>query len=288
MYNQALEGTVISALSYIQSGDQLPLEVNTFPDIPIAEMKFEASVGSNQLPITTYVINYTSQGISSEFDIYIPLQQIFNYIAQAIPNAAILGNYISSASLQLTSTDKLVSDFDNGDFAGGQSISWSNAGSQTVSVSFEGHDQSPILGMAVISTQSWQVTLSAVIDGHNFPISSYPAPITFNSPSHDLFQWEQVVGESQYSQTQGSGWYLSGSSATLTLGSVTVDISPGTREQFVGWQGLDIGNDLGSEPSITVTANLPITETAQWVGQYSLQIQFQRWLSQRRRVRRLV
>lgn len=273
-YNQGLSGSVVSSVSLLEAGDQLSLNVQSVPSIPIASMNIQASVGTNPLPILTYDINYSTNGVSSALNVNLPVKQIISDLSELIPSASKLANYVSSLNLHLTSTDLLSSNFDGGDFSGGQSISWTST-QQTVSVDFSGKDSSPVLGMALHSDQTWQVALTAVVEGVSIPVTSYPLTVSFSSPSHNLFQWQEITGISLYSTVDGSGWYLSGTSAKLTIGSATFDLSQGSREQFVGWQGSEGNIYSGSDPSITFSADYPTTLAAQWVRQYQLEISSQ-------------
>ena len=266
-YNQQLIGSVTTAATFLAQSDRLSLDVAVEPDLPLASLSVEASVGTNALPVVTYNVNYSAVGESSVLNIHLPLQQIIDYLAQSVPALSALGTYISSLNAKLTTADKVSAGFQGAGFSGGQDISWSTAAPQAVSVDFGGSDSSPILGMALHSEQSWQLIFEAEVKGVPLQVGSYPVSITFNSPTKNLFQWQRVLGVTGYSTVPGSGWYLSGRTATLSIGSTTVSLGPGERAVFRGWVGSGTGSFDSDQPSIALTANSPVTETAQWLRQ---------------------
>lgn len=98
---------------------------------------------------------------------------------------------------------------------------------------------------------------------HLIPHVSYDL-ISFGSSSViPIGDWYQVQVSSQYSQSSGSGWYMSGSTAALSV----QDQSPtdsGTTYNLVGWIGTGAGSYTGSESNPSITVNNPIQETANW------------------------
>lgn len=263
-YNQQLVGSVTTTTTFLVEPDHLSLNVGIEPNLPLASLSVEAMVGSNALPIITYNVNYSASGESSALDVHLPLQQIIDYLAQSVPSLSALGTYVSSLDAKLTTTDTLSAGFQGAGFSGGQSMSWSTEAPQTVSVGFSGSDSSPILGMALQSHQSWQVAFQAVMEGASLQIGSYPVSISFSSPSQNIFQWQRVFGVTEYSSAPGSGWYLSGTTATLSIGSTTVSMGPGTRAVFHGWVGSGTGSLDSNQASITLTASAPVSEIAKW------------------------
>ena len=266
-YNQQLVGSVTTTTTFLVQSDHLSLDVGVEPNLPLASLNVEASVGSNALPVVTYNVNYSASGESSVLDVHLPIQQIIDYLAQSVPSLSTLGKYVNSLDAKLTTADVVSAGFQGAGFSGSQSISWSTAAPQTVSVDFGGSDSSPILGMMLQSEQSWQVAIEAEVNGAPLQVGSYPVSVTFNSPAQSLFQWQRVLGATDYSTASGSGWYLSGSTATLSIGSTTVSLGPGEQAVFEGWLGTGTGSFDSHQPSITLTANTPVTETAQWLRQ---------------------
>ena len=80
----------------------------------------------------------------------------------------------------------------------------------------------------------------------------------------------QVV--SLYSSTSGSGWYVAGQDATVSVADSIVDISSGVRQVFRGWSSSSIGGYNGNSTQFTLTMNQPVTETANWMRQFRLTV----------------
>ena len=266
-YNQQLAGSVATTATFLAQSDHLTLDVGVEPNLPLASLNIEASVGNDALPIITYDVNYSATGESSAFAVNLPVQQIIDHLAQSVPSLSVLGTYVNSLEAKVTTVDKLSTGFQGRGFSGDQTIDWSTSAPQSVTVGFSGSDSSPVLGMALRSDQSWQVVFEAVVKGVPLQVGSYPVSVTFSSPAQNLFQWQRVLGMSQFSDPPGSGWYLSGSVATLSVGSTTVSLGPGERAVFIGWLGTGTGSLDSNQPSITLTADGPVNETAQWVMQ---------------------
>jgi hypothetical protein len=84
-----------------------------------------------------------------------------------------------------------------------------------------------------------------------------------SSASLPIGNWYHVALSSQYSQVSGAGWYLSGTSTTISVKDQSVT-SSGTSYSFSGWTGVGSGGYSGSQMSDTLTVLAPIQETANW------------------------
>ncbi len=97
-------------------------------------------------------------------------------------------------------------------------------------------------------------------------------PILMNSPKTTLANWKTqyfFTANSPYGTVSGTGWYDSGTSATASLSSTTVDTGHGTRYVFTGWTGDASGSSASSNP---LTMDRPKTASASWKTQYFLDL----------------
>ncbi|MGC8648217.1 MAG: hypothetical protein ACP5SJ_01825 [Candidatus Micrarchaeia archaeon] len=67
---------------------------------------------------------------------------------------------------------------------------------------------------------------------------------------------------SEYGQINGSGWYASGSEATLSVPRTIIATGSGSREYFKGWSNGE------SSSSISFVVSGPMNLSAEWVQQY--------------------
>ncbi|HEV8594290.1 MAG TPA: hypothetical protein VGR51_02055 [Thermoplasmata archaeon] len=102
-------------------------------------------------------------------------------------------------------------------------------------------------------------------------------PITMNGPKTATAVWKtqyQLTIVSTYgttSQSNPSGWYDSGSAATVTVTPLTVSGAAETRYRFSGWTGGASGG-AGTGTSNPITMDAPKTATAQWTTQFHVTI----------------
>jgi hypothetical protein len=89
--------------------------------------------------------------------------------------------------------------------------------------------------------------------------------LTFGSTSTPttIANWYHVQIQSPYSQPSGSGWYLSGTTATFSVPDTTIP-STGGSYQFTGWTGTGSNGYTGTQQSESLTASGPANETAGW------------------------
>jgi hypothetical protein len=85
---------------------------------------------------------------------------------------------------------------------------------------------------------------------------------TTNAPT-TIANWYHVQIQSPYSQPSGSGWYLSGTTATFSVPDTTIPATGGSH-QFTGWTGAGSNSYTGTQQSESLTATGPANETADW------------------------
>ncbi|MCS4537444.1 MAG: S8 family serine peptidase [Thaumarchaeota archaeon] len=94
-------------------------------------------------------------------------------------------------------------------------------------------------------------------------VITYDGAIVSYSAIYDTEYRVRVV--SSYGQVQGSGWYLKGTSAPISI-TTLYDHGNSTRRVFIGWTG----NIQSTSPSITFVVDAPKTLFANWKKQYQL------------------
>ena len=271
-FHQQIPSTFATASVILREDGQASVDVSLSPDLPSASLGFMLTTGNGNEQLISENATFAASGVSSNLNVQIPVGQVLDYLGQVNSVFTKLGEIITSLSFRMTSSDQLQTDFQGAGFSGTQSLAWSNAGQQTVNLQFAGGDETAILGTTIVAVQSWQISLDVGIKGLNTQIGSFPISVSFSSPNQNLFDWYEISGNSQYSDVSNSGWYLSGSSATLSIGSTTVDVTPGQREIFSFWSGSGTGSYSGSDISIPLLAENPINETADWQTQYSISL----------------
>ena len=112
------------------------------------------------------------------------------------------------------------------------------------------------------------ISLQAALDlsflGTN-QLASTKLPLAmFNSTSNiRVADYYHVQIQSPYGQTEGSGWYLSGTTATISV-TPSQTVSSGTTYDFTGWTGTGPGSYTGTQTPYMLTVTGPVTETANW------------------------
>jgi uncharacterized repeat protein (TIGR02543 family) len=137
---------------------------------------------------------------------------------------------------------------------------WYNAGSSAYAAI------SPTTVAGTTGTQYVFTGWSGDANGTSSPSNA----IIMNGPKTATANWktQYYLNVSSVNGTVGgSGWYDSGTNATATLGSLTVDGATGTRYIFTNWSGNASGN---TSPSNNITMSGPKTAIANWQTQYNL------------------
>ncbi len=91
------------------------------------------------------------------------------------------------------------------------------------------------------------------------------ATVQMNSNITETAMWQTqyyLNATSQYGQVYGSGWYNSGSVATLSIPRNIVATGSGTREYFNGWSSGQ------NSTSISIVVSSPTNISAKWLTQY--------------------
>ena len=89
--------------------------------------------------------------------------------------------------------------------------------------------------------------------------------VTMDSPKTIKVNWQSeylLTIESEYGEPEGAGWYDEGSTANISVAPSEGLI---IKHIFTGWSG-DIS---GTELTVTLTVNSPITVTANWRNEYT-------------------
>ena len=102
-----------------------------------------------------------------------------------------------------------------------------------------------------------------------------PASITMNNPITQRALWKRefrlsVSSETGSTSPSGESWYESG--ALVNIDATAPNAEDGERYVWNGWIGTGSGSYSGSEKSISITINGPITQTTSWTHQYYINV----------------
>lgn len=251
----------------LSPGQTTNLALTPSPSNPSDSIDFVFTFGTNQYTYNHIVNSFPSIGAATTIDVSIGLGSVFNGLG--ISSLASLLSIDISAEV----TNSLASTIQTGGFGAVPTFQWSQEGTQSNSLSFTGGASSASIGFDLQSTHQWQtqVKLNLVLGS----VTLYSAPVSyaqFSAPTQNAFSWYHVSVSSQYSSTNGDAWYLSGSSATISISDTTLNTGQGSRVVFNGWQGQGSQGYSGGQQTFTISVEAPLTETAMWKAQYSVTI----------------
>ncbi len=263
--NLAQQVTVSSSVdsSMLEPGQIATLSLTPVPSAPTDYLDFVFTAGGSSYTYNYQVTSLPAIGSTSALDIPIPIGTIM--VALGLPS--IPGLYFNVNSQVGTNLAAIAQ---GTGFAQSASYSWTSSSEQSNTFQFSGGVATASLGFYLKSGHDWQTSLSVGVPILG-SVTLYTAPESlaqFSSSSQTAFVWYQVSAESQYSAITGTGWYLSGGSAQVSVQNSPVSTSQGTQEVFTGWQG----QYEGAQQSISFMVTAPITETALWQTQYYLTV----------------
>ena len=264
VYENFAQQVVVSAsvdTSRLEPGQTATLALTPNPSTPIDSLDFVFTAGGSSYTYNYPVSSLPATGSTSAFDIPIPIGTIM--VALGLPS--IPGLYFDVNSQVGTN---LAAAAQGAGFAQPATYSWTSSSTKSNTFQFNGGTETANIEFYLQSTHQWQTSLSVGVPILG-SVTLYTAPESttqFSSTSQAVFIWYQVSAESQYSTAGGSGWYLSGDSASVSIQSTSVSNGLGTQEVFTGWQG----QYSGTQESFNFVVNAPIIETAEWQTQYYL------------------
>ncbi len=130
------------------------------------------------------------------------------------------------------------------------------------------YNSGTVVTVSVRSTVQYPNSTRMIFNGWNSTAlgNSPTAQITVDSPTSLLAAWRTqylLTVNSEYGNPSGGGWYNEGTPVQASV-PAQISYSNGTRRIFTGW----VGDYTGTTNNATITANSPMTLTAQWMTQY--------------------
>ncbi len=269
--------TQLSAVT-LNAGEMESTQVELNPGQPFLELGLGFSIGTDSYNYSAAIpLPFFSNGA---FTYSIPLTQVIaGPLSAGLPISPILVNLANllGFSLDLPISLETLYQTDigaSGFMVGTPSLRWSGPGTESFSASLTGTAADSYLAVDGFESSfvfNASLVLSLPVVGQTNLISFQTPPVTFGSSGAiPIGDWYHVDVTTPYSEAQGSGWYLSGS--TVSVGLTQPQVGNGSSQyQFNGWAGTGAGSYSGTDVSPTLTVSGPITETATWnhVGQAS-------------------
>lgn len=265
-YSQNIPTTMTVDKPVLQAGDTTTLSITANPSAPASSMDFIFTFGSKSYIYTYQLTSLQSIGSGTAISIPIPIGALT--AALGLPPLPITLNVDGQISSTLTTQVQSIG------FSGSPGLSWSAPGVQTGQLTFSGNAETSQLSLSPSSLQDWILSVSAGVPlvGKVQLYSSTVNKLAFKANAVNAFTWHHISVSSQYSQATGSGWYLSGNQATISVADNIVSVSDGERRAFTGWQGSGSNSYSGPVQTQTLVVNGPVNETAQWKTQYQVVI----------------
>jgi hypothetical protein len=266
VYENLAQQVTLSAsvdASQLEPGQTATVALTPSPSTPTDSLDFVFTAGGSSYTYNYPVSSLPAIGSTSAFNIPIPIGTIM--LALGLPS--IPGLYFDVNSQIGTDLEAVTQ---GKGFAQSAVYSWTGSSTQSNTFQFNGGADTATIGIYLQSAHQWQTSLSVSVPILG-SVTLYTAPKSttqFSSTSQTAFTWFHVLAESQYSTVSGSGWYLSGDSATVSIQSSPVSNGEGTQEVFMGWRV----QNSGLQESINFIVNSPITETAEWQTQFYLTV----------------
>lgn len=266
-FHQSVPISFVTDRTVLQTGDSVTVTANPGPATPSAALDFTLTFSGHSYTYSYQLSSLPTVGSSTLLSIPIPVGAVTT--ALGLPPLPITLNFNLLVSSDLTGS------LSGSGFSGTSSLSWSSISSQQSSMTFLGGVDVATLNFdSFKAIQNWRIALSAGVPLVGSVQLFNTTVSNLNIPSNDpqVFTWNHLAIDTQYSTGYGSGWYLTGSSATFGISGDTVSTGQSSRVVFTGWQGQGSGRYSGGQDSATVKIEGPITETAGWKTQYSVTI----------------
>jgi hypothetical protein len=238
--------------------------ISVTPGSPNLVLDFNFSLGTHSY---NYSVPLPALQAPGTFTETIPLTQVLaNLVGLGLP-ASLLSHFIS-----LNVPISLVSSVQANPVATGftttqSALIWNNPSTVEYNATLTGTSEDSFLGLSAFQTVfsvNAQLELALPLISPISLFSYQQNLLSFgSSASLPIGNWYHVALSSQYSQVSGAGWYLSGTSTTISVKDQSVT-SSGTSYSFSGWTGVGSGGYSGSQMSDTLTVLAPIQETANW------------------------
>ncbi len=266
-FNQLVTVDATADKGLLQVGQPLALSISSTPSTPQASLDFVFTFGSKQYDYNYQLSSFPTSGTQQIANVQIPIGTLT--AALGLPPLPISLNIVPQVTTDLTGQIQ-----DSG--FSGTPAQWSLTSAQSTTLTFAGGTDHATISLGpVTSLHEWvtSVQLGAPLVGSVTLYSAPQSATEFASNAQTAFDWYHVSVDSQYASTTGSGWYLSGSSATITVSSDAVSTGQGSRVVFAGWQGRGQGGYSGGQESATISVGGIVTEDVEWTTQYLVTVE---------------
>jgi len=262
-YDQPLSVQILTLPNELQANEAEMTQVSVAPGSPNLALEFDFTAGNSAYDYSFPLPAMSSPG---SFNVTIPLTQILGHLVDlGLPDPLL---NIVSLNILVSLASSVHADLSSQGFVSDQQqLIWDTPSTDSFNGTLTGALNDSYLGI-----NDFRSVFSIGADLElKLPLLS---PINLFSFQKDLLDfgasgplpighWFQVSVSSAHSQASGSGWYLSGTSATLSIADSLITDSA-INYQFAGWAGTGLGSYTGVQPSITITVAGPIEETANW------------------------
>jgi hypothetical protein len=238
--------------------------ISVTPGSPNLSLNFIFTYGSHSYPYSVPLLSMKALG---KFTYTVPLSQILpDLIGLGLPS--VLASKLISLNMPISLVSSLRSDVAQTGFVTTQQrLEWKDGPNVWYNTTLSGAVEDSHIELVGFQT-IFLVNAKLV-----FSVPVLP-PVTFFSVDQDIVSfgssevlllghWYHLAVASAQSQPLGSGWFLSGSTATISVKDHTLSNS-GVDYTFAGWAGSGNGSYSGSTASPSLVVNGPIQETAVW------------------------
>jgi hypothetical protein len=239
-------------------------QVVVTPGPPNLVLSFHFSLGSKGYDYSVPLPTLIAPGTFTET---IPMSQVLaNLVDLGLP-ASLLGKFIS-LNVPVSLVSSIQADvIERGFTTSGQSLEWDSPSSVSLNTVLDGSiNASSAVVSSFRSVFGLKVGLTL-----NLPLVPSVSLFSFerdlldfgSSEQLQIGQWYHLAVGSPYSQVLGDGWYLSGSTATISVHDQSLTGSE-SNYVFIGWNGTGPGSYSGSQLSPNIIVNSPMQEIATW------------------------
>ena len=277
---------VSCSVSFLVADDykqNVTLQVQDSPDeLQIGSNENTQVTLSTQLPVQVLDFNFTYNGNLYSYTLPIPSLPVPGNIPIEISLSGILAKFlvgpiigsifndIASINLDLNFTSEIQGILSStGLDSSSRLLTWESPSANTFSTTLTGTASDASVSVteldAIFGLGAALVLKLPFISPINLFTPLYEPLLQFASSNSlmSLGHWYRLSIQSPYSQASGSGWYLSGATATFSVAD-TMILGQGGSYQFTGWTGTGLGGYNGIQQSYSMTAVGPINETADW------------------------
>ncbi len=265
-YKQNVTLQVQESPNELQVGSTENTGVTLITELPVQVLDFNFTYDGN---VYSYTLPIPSLSVPGNIPIEISLSGILAKFLTG-PIIGSIFNDIASINLDLNFTSEIQGVLSSSGLnLDSQLLNWESPSTNTFSAKLTGTAIDASVSVteldAIFGLGAALVLKLPFISPINLFTPFYEPLLRFGSSNSlmSLGHWYRLSVQSTYSQTSGSGWYISGTTATFSIADTTIP-GPGGNYQFAGWTGTGLGGYNGAQQSHSMTARGPINETADW------------------------